>query len=114
MSKLQEELPCLMFAESEADDECKHCGWTECAHDGANAVRASAPVSQREALEDVTVAAKALLKECWRYEGECAVCTTTWDSEHQVMEHEDGCFAEALYRALKGSPSSPPSPETKT
>jgi hypothetical protein len=33
------EAPCLSFTQSEATDECKHCGWTECAHDGANAVR---------------------------------------------------------------------------
>lgn len=34
------EAPCPTFSGSEASDECKHCGWSECAHDGANAIRA--------------------------------------------------------------------------
>lgn len=65
---------------------------------------------RNNALEEALEAAKALLNECWRYEGECAVCTTTWDSERQAMEHEDGCYAEALSRALGGSPQNQEKP----
>jgi hypothetical protein len=36
--------PCQSFSDSEYDDECKHCGWTEYAHASRDAQR-PAPAS---------------------------------------------------------------------